>query len=678
MENDKQHCIPANNSNMEPVTVTGIGIISAAGNNSDANFANMCSGTRSPHPCPTLFHCDFKKTVFECDSTALPQALLPFQRTLALALTALEEALTDASISAEQLKGKKVGVCIGTTVACTLNNLDFYSKVRAGESPDPAPLQRYVNSDIAQYISDKLNTAGPVATIANACASGTNAIATAYTWIRSGICDIVIAGGADELNMIPYCGFNSLQVMSTAPCRPFDREREGLNLGEGAGILILESLSSATGRGVKSDFLLASCAGASDAFHLTGPHPEGEGLKSAISTTLQKANIEIKDIDYINAHGTATRENDKIEALIFNKLSEHHKINYSSTKYYTGHTLGAAGAIEAAICIKGMREGYFPGHPDLQPDQGITIPAHTGTIPYRGNAVISTSMAFGGSCAALLFTSAEKLPKKPLKQNITASSKQKTEVTAMGIVGPFGRGIKEFSNAVTIAEKREAFPEKEIPREIIKDADLKRIRRRADKLSIIMLCAAKDAIAASDLSEQDLAETALISATGFGAHNTTFKFLDGIIDFGQNAPSPTHFSNSVHNAPSFYITMFLKLKGLSVTFTGLHNPFKEALNYAEALILSGEYRNVLLVAGDEIGDSMLKMSKMWYKTQNLKEPQWGEGAVAFLIRKTDKKTVTPHKNHLKIENITGTTLINDAFRMAADLIPQFIEKETTH
>ena len=657
------------------VTVSGIGAISAAGNNIDANFANMISGVRSPKPYPTIFNCDFQKTVFECDSTILQQELLPYKRTLALALTALKEALGNAELEEKDLQNKKVGVCIGTTVACTLNNLQFYSDVRSGDYSDIEPIKRYIESDIAKYISNKLKVTGPVATIANACASGTNAIAAAYTWIKSGLCDIVIAGGADELNMIPYCGFNSLQVMSSTPCLPFDKKREGLNLGEGAGILILESSDSAEKRGLKNNVYLASFGGASDAFHLTGPHPEGKGLKSAITAALQSADIKTNEIDYINAHGTATLENDKIEALVFNQLSESHAINYSSTKYYTGHTLGAAGAIEAAICVKGMQTGLFPGHPALQPDPGIIKPANTGTIPYKGNAVLSTSMAFGGSCSALLFTSQPPKTTKnqtPYPQEVSNNG---VKVASIGILGPFGRGIEKFSEVLDQKTQVENSGAKRIQKDTINDPDLKRIRRRADKLSIAMLCAAKDAVSAARISEDDLSKTALISVTGFGAHNTTFKFLDGVIDYGQTAPSPTHFSNSVHNAPSFYITTSLKIKGLSVTFTGLNKPFTEALHYAEALINSGEYKKILLVAGDEVGDAMLKISEMWYKANNTKEPEWGEGAVAFLLTAADTDTtgLPPPENHKKIEDIFGTTLINDAFEMAADNVLELIK-----
>ena len=644
-------------TDFDSVTVSGIGAISAAGDDIDANFTNMLSGARTPREAPTVFHAEFSRPVFECNSEVLKQDLLPHSRTLALALKALQEAMNDAQLTESDLKKNRVGICIGTTVACTLNDLQFYSEVKKKKRPDSLPLKRYIEESIAHYIAAKYALSGPVALIANACASGTNAIATASSWIQSGLCDIAIAGGADELNMIPYCGFNALQVMSKKPCLPFSPDREGLNLGEGAGILILETADSAKERGVLNDITLAAATGASDAFHLTGLHPEGEGLYTAVTTAINQVGISSDEIDYINAHGTATLENDKIEALVFNRISTDIKGRYSSTKYYTGHTLGAAGAVEAAISVKGMREGHFPGLNGASP------------IPYNGNAVISTSMAFGGSCSTLVFTKKDNNSLSAEKNKSAAKSTFSVDVSGVGIIGPFGDSIDELKNALTMEPEDNVA--KYIPENALKDPAFKRIRRRADKLSIAMLAAAKSAIEQANLSVKEIAETAIIAATGFGAHNTTFKFLDDILEFGQEAPSPTLFSNSVHNAPSFYITNFLKLKGLSITFTGLQKPFVPAFNYSEYLIKSGQYKHVLLVTGDEISEPMLEMSKLWHNSKQLPDPVWGEGAAAFLLTKNGTASNSiklPDSIDQKIKNIFGTTLINDAFQMALDII----------
>ena len=688
------------------VCVSGIGIISAAGNDTDANFANMLKGNRNFKPFPTIFSSEIRKPVFECDSSVLDASLLPKRRTYALCLKALAEALADASLQVEDLKNIKVGVCIGTTVACTLNDLDFYSRVRAGENPDILPLKRYFCSDTSFEVGNLLGLNGPTLSVVNACSSGTNAIAVGFSWIKSGECDLVIAGGADELNLIPFCGFNSLQVMSDEPCRPFDSRRKGLNLGEGAGMLILESSRLAEKRGISPIVELRACGGGSDAFHITSPHPEGQGLKRAITQALISGNMKQENIDYINAHGTATENNDKVEAAVFAEMFGF-RGSYSSTKFFTGHTLGAAGAIEAAICVKGIREGCFPGMVDCQPGEDVKIPPAIKKINYHGGGVLSTSMAFGGSCSVLLFAKVDKIisiqknkgtrPVLLIPRTINESLEVVREsfetrpefpentslrCISSGIVGPFGLGKNIFKAALydiySVKGDSGRMRISTIPEDVLKDPRLKQVRRRADRLSLAMLLAALDATeslsAASGEDWQKGKSTALIAVTPFGAYKTTFKFLDGLIEYGQLAPSPTDFSNSVHNAPAFYITGYLGITGASVTFSGFNHPFVEALKVAENMLQQKESDQVLLVIGDEVCEAMFDMSKLWFAEFNDNIPDmWGEGAVAFLLT-LGAEGDFPFLKFADFatadltEKIIGKTLINDAFATAAEII----------
>ena len=736
------------------IVVSGIGMISAAGGDVNANFANMLSGTRFPSTKPSIFSSEIEKSVFECDSASLDKSLLPYRRTFALCVVALQEALADAGLQPEDLRNMKVGVSIGTTVACTLNDLDFYAKVKAGKSPDILPLKRYFCGDISLEVANLLQLRGrtalspslptreefstsgvsdgmesdasapsfvPTLSVTNACASGTNAISIGYSWIQSGECDIVIAGGADELNLIPYCGFNSLQVMSNEPCLPFDNRREGLSLGEGAGILILERGSVAEERGIVSAVELTACGGGSDAYHITGPHPEGKGLKTALSQALNMADMQASDIDYINAHGTATQNNDQVESAVFADFFGH-DIKFSSTKFFTGHTLAAAGAIEAAVCVKGIREGKFPGMTDLIPGEDIAVSPSLTEIPYKGGGVISTSMAFGGSCAALLFARSEFFSKdqgsdtrlstvahsqkisskQPVLLNLHSVEESLKKVLPLlaphkintayalncvstGIIGPFGRGKNAFKDAVygnfEIEKNRSAdkMQMAMIPEEVFRDPKLKRMRRRADRLSLAMYCAAMEAVESatdsSGMDWQDGKTTALIVVTSLGAYKTTFRFLDTLLDFGQSAPSPTLFSNSVHNAPAFYITSGLNIRGSSTTVTGFNHPFQQALKLSEHLLAFKECDQVLLVAGDEVCEEMIDMSGLWFAEYADNIPNmWGEGAVAFLLdlpaEGADVSLVQSADSATSVltEKIFGKTLINDAFVMAAEMI----------
>jgi 3-oxoacyl-(acyl-carrier-protein) synthase len=387
---------------MDAVVITGLGAVSAAGRDVAANFATMLSGRPSWRTAPSLFPADFASPVFECDSGWLERSLLPASRTLALCGRAVAEAVADAGLSARDLAGPGIGVALGTTVACTLNDLPFYRELRQGGTPDLAPVQRYLDGDLASGIARELGATGPTLTVANACSSGANAIGAALSWLRSGRCERVLAGGADELNLVPYCGFHALQVMSPVPCAPFAADRQGLNLGEGAGILLLETAAAARRRHAVGVLLRGyGCAG--DAWHLTGPHPNGRGLRQAIAAALNVAGAAPAEVAYLNAHGTATRDNDAVEATVYHDLFGP-GVRFSATKAHTGHTLGAAGAIEAVFCADGIRRGLFPGNPELaHPDPALPVHPARQPIPYSGGTVLSASLAFGGNCAVLAF-----------------------------------------------------------------------------------------------------------------------------------------------------------------------------------------------------------------------------------------------------------------------------------
>jgi len=693
------------------VAVSGIGIISAAGDDVDANFANMIMGRRCPKAYPTLFDSEIHKPVFECNSSVLDDVLLPSRRTFALCIKALNEALSDADLTISDLQNLKVGVCIGTTVACTLNDCNFYDNIRKNNLSDILPLERYLCGDISLSIADLLGVDGATLSITNACASGSSAIAIGYNWIKSGEYDLVITGGADELNLIPYCGFNALLVMSDELCLPFDKRRKGLNLGEGAGIVILENNTSAFKRGKTSEVELLSCGEGSDAYHITGPDPAGKGLKNAISASLKHAAIQKSDINYINAHGTSTINNDKVEATVFADMFGD-SVPFASTKYFTGHTLAAAGAIEAAICVKGIREGRFPGMLDVQKADDVIIAPTTSEITYTNGAALSTSMAFGGSCVALMFAKssnrlqsnskakkqvihlkAASLPEtsgkivKRLTRSANDHITNSLQCISTGIIGPFGMGKEKFKHALRNTHKILPLEEKgeiqsiSIPEEELKNAKFKHIRRRADKLSLAMYCAALEAMESveekSPQGWQQGKTTALIAVSTFGAYKTTFRFLDGLLDFGHFSPSPTHFSNSVHNAPAFYISSGLHITGPSVTVTGFNNPFRQALFLAETFLKNDYCDQVMVVAGDEVCNAMLQICNLWFKDSKDKTPRvLGEGAAAFLFKKHDlvpsSKVEKPDETAIRkdIDKLFGHTLINNAFAMAAEIVLQ--------
>lgn len=394
-----------------PIPVTGMGCVCAAG----ANLSDCMNTlfTRAPAPAPPASCPGSEHPVFEVPDRFLPQVDPPppaGTRAARLALQAAKEALADAALSPEMLRGKKIGVLIGTNVSGGVSNRSLRqqpagkdAKTTGGRSFFPSPAERFLAVNPAVRIARHFNLSGPCQTIVNACSAGSDAIGLAGSWLRSGRCDAVIAGGVDAFYEVTYYGFIALMNCDIAPCKPFDVRRNGLNLGEGAAVMVLESDRMPARRGKRARAFVSGYGMASDAHHFTAPDPDAGGLRMAVRDALDSAGARPQDIGFINAHGTGTRDNDRIESRLFHDLFP--DVPFGSTKGYTGHTLGASGAIEAAftICCLERREApASAGFSEPDPD----LPAH----PVRENTAIcgvsalSETLAFGGNNSVLIFT----------------------------------------------------------------------------------------------------------------------------------------------------------------------------------------------------------------------------------------------------------------------------------
>ena len=388
----------------EAVWITGVGVVSAAGCGVAASLRTLRRGIR-PDPAPRAF-----------PAFAVPRPMFAAagdhpddDRTFHLARAAAREALADAGLEALPA-GFRLGVCLGTTVACQLNDIGFYDAYRKTGAPPLDAVDRFAAGSLAERVARAVGATGPVMTPVNACTSGTDALGVALDWLRTDRCDAVLAGGADELSAIPASGFHALGLTSPEPCRPFDRDRQGLNLGEGAGILVLERAASAARRGRAAALAATGFGAAADGYHLTSPHPDGLGLDLAIRAALADANLDAAAIDFINAHGTATRENDRIEGQVLGRRFGPAP-RVVSTKGYTGHALGAAGGIEAVFTALALREGWIPPSAGFATrDEAIPFAPLTALTPVVGRHALSTALAFGGNNAALVLSRREAAP----------------------------------------------------------------------------------------------------------------------------------------------------------------------------------------------------------------------------------------------------------------------------
>jgi 3-oxoacyl-[acyl-carrier-protein] synthase II len=384
------------------VPVTGLGCLCAAGGTVAEVAEALFAGRR--RVAWRQVRSD-RYPVFQLDPASAPPGYYEgpeCKRCGKLAVAAAGEALTHAGLTGEWLERRKVGVCIGTTVGSAMNNEMFYRDFRAAHYPDIKPIREYLQANPATMVAQAFSLTGPCQTITNACSSGAVAIGQAAEWVRAGVCDAVVAGGADMLCNVIHAGFLSLMITDASPCRPFDRNRRGLNLGEGAGVVVLESEPSLRERNAPLQAWLRGYSNASDAYHISAPEPTGRGLRRAIDQALDRAGLKPQNIDFINAHGTGTPENDRVEGRLFPEIFP--GVPFGSTKGFTGHTLGAAGGIEAVISIACLQQRRIPANIGFEePDPDFPGRPVVENTPIAGKYGLSDSAAFGGNNAALIF-----------------------------------------------------------------------------------------------------------------------------------------------------------------------------------------------------------------------------------------------------------------------------------
>lgn len=395
---------------MGRILVTGLGIISPIGNNVEENLNALRKGhcgishleVLSTNYAGALPAGEIKTPTNELKERLAPNEL-GITRTSLLALHAIKEAVSSSGLSQSDLSSPETALISATTVGgmCLTDELYQDANLLSGGSEY---LSSYDMASTALYLQSKLQIGGVVNTINTACSSSANAIAYGARLIRQGHAKRAIVGGVDSLAKFTVNGFNSLMILSRELCRPFDSGRSGLNLGEGAAFLVIEREEDVEQKPYFAE--LKGYANSNDSFHPSSLSDTGDGPFLAMQKALINAKLEPKDIDYINAHGTGTENNDLSESVAMNRLFER-EIAFTSTKSNIGHTLGAAGAIEAVYCVLNLQ--YQEVYPQLRFEQAIP---ETGLKPVRSYSkkdlghVMSNSFGFGGNCSSLIFSKA--------------------------------------------------------------------------------------------------------------------------------------------------------------------------------------------------------------------------------------------------------------------------------
>lgn len=396
------------------VVVTGMGIVTSMGVGIDVT-ALALEKSRSAIGTITSFDTSRHKTnqggevnssMFECDVGGSVQ--LPLDRSSKLLLRACKDAIESGKLISSENKPIKASLIMGTTLGGMLAGQRFHRALLLREDTRKyAPLLGDALCRQSFHVASMLGIVGDTMVINNACASGLSAIGCAYQRVRSGKAALIISGGYDEMSDFTHAGFNALQLVTLGKYRPFDKNRSGLILGEGAGIVVVEELEHAIKRRATIYAEIIGYGQTSDAYHITKPDPEAQGAARAIRGAIEGALIMPESIDYVNAHGTGTLSNDVMEAkALYLALGEYaQKVPVSSTKPFTGHLLGAAGATEAIISIISLQKGVIPENLNFEtPDPECKLNIVVGSSKKQDlKVVLSNSFGFGGSNSAMIF-----------------------------------------------------------------------------------------------------------------------------------------------------------------------------------------------------------------------------------------------------------------------------------
>ncbi len=409
-------------STQRRVVVTGLGVVTSLGHDVASFWASLTAGRCGVRRVtlfdPSAFACQIGAEVRDWVAAEHmdPKEARRNDRYTHFGFVAATQAVKDSGLDLAKENGDRVGVMVGSGIG-GMYTYESQLKVLAERGPrkvSPFTIPSLIGNMCSGLVAIELGARGPNFGLVSACATGTHAIGEAAHTIRRGDADIMVAGGSEaSITPFAYASFCAMKAMSTrndspqTACRPFDASRDGFIMGEGAGILVLESLAHARARGARIYCELAGYAATCDAFHITQPDPEGKGLSMAMKRALSSAAVAPEEIDYINAHGTSTPYNDKYETLAIKQVFGEHarKLTVSSTKSMTGHLLGAAGGIESVICAKTIETGVIAPTINLeQPDPDCDLDyVPNAARPAAIRTVMSNNLGFGGQNAVAIF-----------------------------------------------------------------------------------------------------------------------------------------------------------------------------------------------------------------------------------------------------------------------------------
>ena len=621
------------------VVVTGIGIISSIGNNLGETYNSLVekrSGIGSIDILETNRKDEFllgeiKLTHDELIEAAGVDGNSAWTRTSLLGIIAAKQAIEDSGIDV----GRNTALVSASTVG-GMDRSELYYKDFLTEALHKKYIDTHHAGSSTEMIAEQCGIDGLITTISTACSSSLNSIMFGSRLVKSGKAKTAIVGGTDALSKFTLNGFNTLMILDREQCRPFDATRAGLNLGEGAAYFVLEDKELAIASGKKIYAEVVGYANANDAHHQTASSENGEGPYLAMRNALQSANIQPSDINYINAHGTGTGNNDLTEGIAIKRIFGEQIPLFSSTKAYTGHTLGAAGIIESVIAVLTLNNKVvFPNINFKNAIEEVGIKPVTQLLKLsKINYVLTNSFGFGGNDSSVVFSSMDSV----LTDEITEKEENSKDiyVDGIGCVSP-QKTLDSNYLFEDVLETESRFLQIQKPN--YRDFINPKLLRRMSKIVRMGIVSASLAIKDAGVENPD----AILTGTGMGCQIDTEKFLNSMIENNEGLLTPTSFIQSTHNTVGGAIALGIQNHNYNLTYVHRTFSFESALLDSIMLLKENKVKNVLLGGFDEITEEswLIKTKIDYYKSDaisnlnilkdNQKGAQAGEGSSFFVL-----------------------------------------------
>ena len=567
---------------MKDIVITGVGIVSAIGNSTSSvleSLKNEASGIGKIRYLASI-HEELPIGEVKLSNKELAEILKLEQknqnlisRTTLMGAVALRQALKDANISC--FGNKRIAFINGTTVGGMDITEQYFSRMKTDDACLEI-LDKHNCGSCSEEIAALCGLDAEICTVSTACSSALNAVILGAEMLQNDETDIVIAGGTEALSKFHLNGFNSLMILDHERCRPFDETRAGINLGEGAAYVVLQRKEDTEGT-IKA--YVSGYSNACDAFHQTATSEEGYGPFLAMNQALKMSMLSTEDIDYINAHGTGTPNNDLTESIAIKKLFGNRIPHISSTKAYTGHTTSASGAIELVICLLAMEHNFIPSN------LGCTRPLEHGIIPQTGETscrvdnVMCNAFGFGGNDSSLIIS------RNSCGNNLCTDSNIEVTVVAESVIDD----IEQLKDS----------------RDMIPPMEARRMGKLLKAATITSLRTLKDA----GIEKPD----AIITATSLGMIDNSEKFLNDLVENNETLLKPTLFMQSTHNTIGSSLAIRLGCHGYNITYAQGKDSLEWAKRDAVRLIKTGKANSVLVGLHDEstplLNDFYLRANK---------------------------------------------------------------------